>query len=117
MTREEAIKRLELHKRTWLLGGGFDLCDALDMAIAALREQSNATQRVANTDNALTNTDNALTNAQHIRSMSDEELAQFIPNWSYTDACSCGKHYDVGCNNECEKCVAEWLKQPSKEDT
>ena len=57
------------------------------------------------------------TNADHIRSMTDEELAKFIPNWSYTDACTCGEHYDVGCNNECEKCVAEWLKQPFKEDT
>lgn len=56
------------------------------------------------------------TNADHIRSMSDEELAKFIPNWSYTDACKCGEHY-VDCNNECEKCVAEWLQQPYKEDT
>ena len=56
------------------------------------------------------------TNADHIRSMTDEELARFIPNWSYTDACKCGEHY-VDCNNECEKCVAEWLKQPYKEET
>ena len=56
------------------------------------------------------------TNADRIRAMSDEELAQFIPNWSYTDACKCGEHY-VDCNNECEKCVAEWLKQPYKEET
>ena len=39
MTKEEAIKRLELHKHTWRMGGGFDLCDALDTAISALREQ------------------------------------------------------------------------------
>ena len=56
-----------------------------------------------------------MTNAQYIRSMTDEELAKFIPNWSYTDACKCGEHY-VDCNNECEQCVAEWLKQPYKED-
>ena len=55
-----------------------------------------------------------MTNAQYIRSMTDEELAKFIPNWSYTDSCKCGEHY-VDCNNECEKCVAEWLKQPYKE--
>lgn len=54
------------------------------------------------------------TNADHIRAMSDEELAKFIPNWSYTDACKCGEHY-VDCNNECEKCVAEWLQQPYEE--
>ena len=55
------------------------------------------------------------TNADHIRAMSDEELAAFIPAWSYTDACKCGEHY-VDCNNECEKCVAEWLRQLYKED-
>ena len=55
------------------------------------------------------------TNADHIRSMTDEELAEFIPNWSYTDACKCGEHY-VDCNNECEKCVAEWLQQPYEEE-
>ena len=54
------------------------------------------------------------TNADRIRTMSDEELAQFIPNWSYTNACKCGEHY-VGCNNECEKCVAEWLRKPAEE--
>lgn len=54
------------------------------------------------------------TNGDRIRSMSNEELAQFIPNWSYTDACKCGEHY-VDCNNECEKCVAEWLQQPAEE--
>jgi len=56
-----------------------------------------------------------LTNAERIRSMTDEELAEFIPNWSYTDACELGDRY-VDCNSECEKCVAEWLKQPYSED-
>lgn len=54
------------------------------------------------------------TNADRIRAMTDEELAEFIPYWSYTNACKCGKHY-VDCNNECEKCVAEWLQQPAEE--
>lgn len=54
------------------------------------------------------------TNADRIRAMSDEELAKFIPNWSYTNACKCGEHY-VDCNNECEKCVADWLRQPAEE--
>lgn len=55
------------------------------------------------------------TNADRIRSMTNEELANFIPNWSYTNACKCGEHY-VDCNNECEKCVTEWLHQPAEED-
>lgn len=57
------------------------------------------------------------TNADHIRSMTDEELAKFIPNWSYTNACKCDEASFVDCNNECEGCVADWLKQPYKEET
>jgi hypothetical protein len=56
------------------------------------------------------------TNADRIRAMSDEELAKFIPDWSYTDACKCDELPYVDCNNECSKCVLEWLKQPARED-
>lgn len=55
-----------------------------------------------------------LTNADRIRSMSDEELAKFIPDWSYTGACKCGEQIYTDCNNECEKCVIEWLQQPAE---
>lgn len=57
-----------------------------------------------------------MTNADRIRAMSDKELAEFIPNWSYTKACKCDEETFVGCNNECEKCVIEWLQQPIEED-
>lgn len=102
MTRKEAI---------WYLQPIADSAslerykEALGMAIAALREQDVTDTNVGDK-----------TNADHIRSMTDEELAKFIPNWSYTDSCKCGEHY-VDCNNECEKCVAEWLQQPYKEET
>ena len=56
-----------------------------------------------------------MTNADRIRAMTDEELAKFIPNWSYTDACKCVEKPYVDCNNECEKCVSEWLQQPAEE--
>lgn len=56
-----------------------------------------------------------ITNADRIREMSDEELAEFIPNWSYTKACKCDEEILVDCNNECEKCVLEWLQQPAEE--
>ena len=56
------------------------------------------------------------THADRIRAMSDEELAKFIPNWSYTGACKCDEQSYVDCNNECEKCVLEWLKQPAEGD-
>lgn len=52
------------------------------------------------------------TNADRIRAMSDEELAKFIPDWSYTPACKCDEQPYVDCNNECDKCVLEWLKLP-----
>lgn len=55
------------------------------------------------------------TNADRIRAMTDEELAKFIPNWSYTDACKCVEKPYVDCNNECEKCVSEWLQQPAED--
>lgn len=44
--------------------------------------------------------------------MTDAELELFLPNWSYTNACKAGERDYAGCDNECEKCVAEWLKQP-----
>ena len=56
-----------------------------------------------------------VTNADRIRAMTDEELAKFIPDWSYTNACKCGEKPYVACNNECEKCVSEWLQQPAEE--
>ena len=57
----------------------------------------------------------SMTNGDRIRAMTDEELAKFIPNWSYTDACKCVEKPYVDCNNECEKCVSEWLQQPAEE--
>ena len=56
------------------------------------------------------------TNADRIRAMSDEELAKFIPDWSYTPACKCDEKPYVDCNNECDKCVLEWLKKPAEVD-
>lgn len=49
--------------------------------------------------------------------MSDEELANFIPDWNYTKACKCNEHDFIGCDNQCEKCVLDWLKQPAEEET
>jgi hypothetical protein len=44
------------------------------------------------------------TNADHIRAMSDEELADFI------SACGCPDHAR-DCKNSCKDCTMEWLKQ------
>ena len=48
------------------------------------------------------------TNADHIRSMTDEELDRFI--CSHTDCAGCSFGSAAGCT------LSEWLKQPYKED-
>ena len=100
MDKLEAIKWLKSIKDKYIHGGdeSYDSrrTEAIDYAIAALSET-------------------VKTNADHIRAMSDEELAKFIPDWSYTNACKCDELPYVDCNNECEKCVLEWLKQPAEE--
>lgn len=57
------------------------------------------------------------TNADHIRAMSDEELAQWLtyPVCAYTDCC---KRCPASPENNREKCdenILEWLQQPAKE--
>lgn len=51
-----------------------------------------------------------ITNYDRIRNMSIDELANFIPDWSYTKACKCDEETYVDCNNECCKCVKQWLE-------
>ena len=57
------------------------------------------------------------TNADHIRSMTDEELARKFMSLTCPpdvddDICDKCDEYD-----NCEKCWLDWLKQPYKEDT
>ena len=92
MTREEAIKVLRTESIE-LGGSAPSVCrfwEALDMAIAALREQEGKDT-------------NAPTNADHIRSMTDEELAEFL--------------FQVGYNHRwgLEESALEWLQQPAEE--
>ena len=65
-------------------------------------------------------------NADHIRSMTDEELAEYL--WVETDKtfnyCDVCKHYRLTAphcavrsqGSECIKARVDWLKQPYKED-
>jgi 1,2-phenylacetyl-CoA epoxidase PaaB subunit len=107
MTRQEAIERLEICQNVCddcLTCASHD--DALDMAIAALREQS------------VPDTDVVKTNADHIRSMTDEELARFhlleCPRMAEVyGECKYGWHDR---EQTCEECMLEWLKQPYKEE-
>ena len=105
MTRDEAIKVLRTESIE--LGGSVpSVCrfwEALDMAIAALREQG-------------CKDTNVLTNADRIRAMSDEELALWI----------CGV-YDIEEENGkfingiiipgyAPHDIEEWLQQPAGEE-
>lgn len=59
------------------------------------------------------------TNADHIRSMSDEELFEAISSNAYTGACNdFGIQIHNSCFGDCRKCegLREWLKQPYKEN-
>ena len=54
------------------------------------------------------------TNADRIRAMSDEELCEFLSQYSFFEIC------DEGCNacaykGDCDKRLLEWLKQPAEE--
>ena len=59
---------------------------------------------------------NYTTNADHIRSMSDEELAKWI-DWLFgrCEWCDTDKIATDDCNDvECAPCILKWLKQPFK---
>lgn len=107
MTREETIEILRKNRPTSdPRPCGMELCDALDMAISALRQQDVADKDVGKNE--------PLTNAQKIRSMSDEELAKML--WksgrNYRSICAdqavdYSEHYNH---------IIEWLQQPAEED-
>lgn len=93
MTREEAIKVLRTES-VELGGNAVSVCrflEALDTAIAALREQEGKDT-------------NAPTNADHIRSMTDEELARWLYNFFW-----CGKKYIH------LSCILGWLQLPAED--
>ena len=68
-----------------------------------------------------------MTNAQHIRSMTDEELAALLDAFCESSECrtadgavcpfysDCPHDGNIGCNGTCG-IWTDWLKQPYKED-
>ena len=62
-----------------------------------------------------------VTNADHIRSMTDEELAVFLECFGGCHYCSEYKtairdgHGIINCDGDCEQHISDWLKQPFKE--
>ena len=102
MTREEAIKVLRTESIE-LGGAAPSVCrflEALDMAIAALREQEGKDTNVP-------------TNADRIRAMTDEELAEFIATTFENGRISAFAIYPELTENHCG---LDWLQMPAEED-
>ena len=55
-----------------------------------------------------------ITNADHIRSMTDEELAKLLLDGVAEKVCPNGCD---GCDGDCEGHMLDWLKQPYEEVT
>ena len=100
MTNEEAIEAI---KCNWPDSRYTILREALDMAISALRQQE-----------PVSNRNEPLTNVQKIRSMSDEELAEFLWDFNLADV-STVKMGEFGPHMFRYR-LKEWLKMPAKED-
>ena len=103
MTREEAIKVLRTES-VEIGGNAVSVCrfwEALDIAVKALED--------------VTGKDvGKMTNAQKIRSMSDEELAEFLWDFNLTNM-STVKMGEFGPHMFRYR-LKEWLKMPAKED-
>ena len=108
MTRSEAIKVLRTES-VELCGSAPSVCrfwEALDMAIAALREQEGKDT-------------NAPTNADRIRAMSDEELVNFLMRLMGHAQCFAEgifPYHPCPQNHNCKQCGIDWLQQPAEED-
>ena len=103
MTTNEAIEAI---KCNWPDSRYTILREALDVAIEALRQQEHfreATKKVE-----------PLTNADKIRSMSDEELAEFLWDFNLADV-STVKMGEFGPHMFRYR-LKEWLQQPAEED-
>ena len=116
MTREEAIEYWEQFNAE--IDGLYDACsdadrdvlvkqrEIVEYTISALRKQEHfrdVTKKVE-----------PLTNAQKIRSMSDEELAEFLWDFNLADV-STGKMGEFGPHMFRYR-LKEWLQQPAEED-
>ena len=113
MTTNEAIEILRKNRPTSdTRPCGMELCDSVDMAISALRQQDVADKDVGKNE--------PLTNAQKIRAMSDEELVNLHYSSSAhciaSDPTVCDRHDFIGNLTPCEQCYLKWLQQPAEED-
>ena len=107
---------------------------AYEMAISALREQVNVVDfdqfngckyctkgcHKLTTVTYEIRTMTPATNADHIRSMTDEELAVFLMELMFKTPCfgeGVFPYHPCPQEQNCRECGLDWLKQPYKEDT
>ena len=102
MTRKDAIEAI---KCNWPDSRYTILREALDMAVKAMED-------VPGKD---AGKNEPMTNAQKIRSMSDEELAEFLWNFNLAEV-STVKMGEFGPHMFRHR-LKEWLQQPAEEET
>lgn len=57
-----------------------------------------------------------VTNGDNIRSMTNENLAEFLDEFVHTGACNdFGIAHERECDSNCVECIKEWLQQSVKE--
>ena len=103
MTNEEAIEAI---KCNWPDSRYTILREALDMAVKALEDV---------TDKNV----GKMTNADRIRSMSDEELVNFLMRLMGHAQCFAEgifPYHPCPQNYNCKQCGIDWLQQPAEED-
>ena len=106
MTREEAIRQLDGADIAVLNRDFFKFNQAIIMAISALRQQDHFRE--------VTKKVEPLTNAKKIRSMTDEELAEFLWDFNLADV-STVKMGEFGPHMFRYR-LKEWLQMPAEED-
>lgn len=65
-------------------------------------------------DGVVCSTYEPITNADHMRAMTDKELADFIVKTQYRAGDYCPPTHKCAPDKPCEKCWLEWLKQEVK---
>ena len=112
MTTNEAIEILRKNRPTSdPRPCGMELCEAVDMAISALRQQEHFRD--------ITKKVEPLTNAQKIRAMTDEELVNFLMRLMGHAQCFAEgifPYHPCPQEQNCKQCGLDWLQQPAEED-
>ena len=100
MTIEKAIEILRKNRpASDTRQCGMELCDAVDMAISAIRQQETVTDR------------HQMTNEDRIRAMSDKELARFLASVENRRSADGGGAQWCGMAH-----ALKWLQRPAEED-